>query len=139
MPVLFFSEDTISPELDQKLISEWIINTIQNENKQTGNVNVIYTSDNYLLQINKKYLNRNDYTDIITFDYCDNQVIAGDLFISVERVYENAVQYNTSYDNELSRVIIHGVLHLLGYDDASDDEKKLMKKKENEYLNRINL
>ncbi len=98
--------------------------------KKCGDLNIIFCNDKYLLSVNNQYLKHNYYTDIITFDYSDNQVINGDLFISIDSVENNAVKYKTEFMNELSRVIIHGVLHLCGYDDRTEDDKNLMKEKE---------
>ena len=108
------------------------------EDKIPGKINVILTSDKHLRKINIDYLDRDYYTDIITFNYSEKQVVNGDLFISIERVNENAREYEEDSDNELLRVMIHGVLHLIGYDDESVDDKKQMRKKENIYLESFN-
>ena len=98
---------------------------------------IIFCSDEYLLEMNRTHLDHDYYTDIITFDYTDNQIVSGDLFISVDRVRENASDFNVSFQHELHRVIIHGVLHLCGYKDKSDEEEKLMRSKENNALSMI--
>ena len=134
MEINYFYEDINEFELSET-ISEWINKTITNENKETGEINVIFCSDEYLLKMNKEHLNHDYYTDIITFDYCQGSLVSGDLFISVDRVGENAKDFNVDFKNELNRVIIHGVLHLIGYNDKTDDEQKEMTEKENFYLN----
>lgn len=107
------------------------------EKKNIEEVNIIFCSDDYLLEMNKKYLNHDYYTDIITFDNSEGENISGDLFISIDRIRENAGAYGVSFENELQRVIIHGVLHLVGYKDHSPKEKETMRNKENFYLSFI--
>lgn len=133
--VHFFTEDT-SYKLKNKLkLKSWIKDTIVAEGYKLDELNYILCSDEYLLQINQQYLNHDTYTDIVTFDNSDQeQIIIGDIFISVERTQENAVKFNVSPDTELHRVIIHGVLHLMGYKDKSAADKKLMTQKEDFYL-----
>ena len=104
------------------------------EQKAIENLNFIFCSDAYLLEKNRQFLNHNTYTDIITFDYCKDQLIIGDVFISIERVKENAESFKVHFEKELDRVLIHGVLHLLGYKDKSDQEKIQMREKEEFYL-----
>lgn len=99
-----------------------------------GDISIIFCSDNYLLDVNKKYLQHNYYTDIITFDYCEGNRLSGDLFISVDSVRLNAAEYGTSFEDELNRVIVHGLLHLMGYDDHTDDDITQMRAKENASL-----
>ena len=107
---------------------------IKNEKRKVGDVSVIFCSDAYLLKINEEYLNHSYFTDIITFDYCENSFISGDLFISLERIAENAENFNVSFNKELARVIFHGLLHLAGFNDKTSDEKTEMVAKENFYL-----
>lgn len=108
---------------------------IETENQKVGQVDIIFCSDEYLLEMNTKYLNHNYLTDIITFGFNeDPKKISGDLFISIERVEENAQAYNTTFDEELRRVIVHGVLHLIGYDDKEKSDKQKMTDKEDFYL-----
>ncbi len=111
-------------------VYSWIKQIIENEEKITGNISVIITSKKQLLEINKKYLNHNYHTDIITFNYNENNIISGDLFISLNQVQENSVIFKVSEKQELLRVIIHGVLHLLGYNDKNETEKAEMRKRE---------
>jgi len=132
-PIQYFSEDIIFNITNSSAISDWIIQTIQSENGYLGFINFIFCSDNYLLQINQEYLQHDTYTDIVTFDYNTSQ-IESDIFISIERIRENASKLNVGFQQELNRVIIHGVLHLLGYADKSEKDKALMTQKENEYL-----
>ena len=99
-----------------------------------GEINVVFCSDQYLLKLNQQYLNHNTFTDIITFDYVEGETISGDLFISVERVKENAQKASLPFANELNRVIVHGLLHLMGYNDKTDQETQEIRAKEDFYL-----
>jgi rRNA maturation RNase YbeY len=137
IPINFFNED-ISFTVKQKgLLRTWIRNTIISENHRLKLLNFIFCSDAYLLNINKEYLNHDTYTDIITFDNSDvEQEIAGDIFISIDRVEENAKELELDATEELHRVIIHGTLHLLGYSDKSKTSKARMTDKEDHYLSK---
>ena len=137
MEILFFNEDIDVKLPNQKRITQWIIDTIKSEDYNPGQINIIFTSDKYLLSINKQYLSHNYFTDIITFDYCQDKTIHGDIFISIETVENNSIRFGVSFKGELLRVIIHGVLHLIGYNDQNDHDKSTMRKKENEYLDRL--
>lgn len=137
MPVTFFSEQTKFILKNKTKIRNWINDSISNEQKKLGSINYIFTSDSYLLSINKEYLNHNYFTDIITFNYCEESQINGDIFISIDTVTNNSQRFNVSFLNELHRVMIHGVLHLVGYDDKTEEQKEEMKQKENEYLDRF--
>ena len=106
----------------------------ESEIKRLGDISIIFCSDPYILDVNIKYLQHDYFTDIITFDYCEGDKLSGDLFISVDSVRENSVFYGTEFTDELNRVIVHGLLHLIGYDDHTDEEKKVMREKENYYL-----
>lgn len=130
----FFGEDVINPITNSKDYEVWIENTVNNENFRLGNLNIIFCSDKYLLEINNKYLKHDYYTDIITFDYSNERIKSGDLFISVDRVNDNANKFCVSFKKELDRVIIHGVLHLLNYNDKTKEEKVIMRSMENKYL-----
>lgn len=132
--VNFFFEDTDEFEIKKLDVEKNIEKLVTNENRILGDVNYILCSDAYLLDINRQYLNHNYYTDVISFDYCEENVISGDIFISVDTVADNAKEYGTTFENELERVMIHGVLHFVGYNDKSDDEVKVMRAKENQYL-----
>lgn len=122
-------------KLDNNTIhKEWISSTILSEEYEVGEINYVFCSDDYLLDINKKFLDHDTLTDIITFDYTNGNVINGEIYISTERVKENAVDYGVSFDHELRRVIIHGILHLCGYGDKSSSEKSIMRDIEDKYL-----
>ena len=110
-------------------------NVVKTELKELGDISIIFVSDQYLLEMNQKYLNHDYFTDIITFDYCEDNVISGDLFISVDRVKENADSFNVDELTEIHRVMIHGVLHLCGYKDKTEEEEKNIRLLENKYLN----
>jgi rRNA maturation RNase YbeY len=135
LSINFFTEE-ISFTLKHKLkVRAWIVDVIKREQKQPGELNFIFCSDIYLLTINRQYLNHDTYTDIITFDNIEDESrISGDIFISVDRVRENAGHLKIPEVSELHRVIIHGVLHLVGYSDKKPDKKKEMTSKEDLYL-----
>jgi len=118
----------------ETIIRKWILSIIETENKACGFIDIIFCDDDYLLEINLQYLNHDTYTDIITFDYSDDKAISGDLFISIDRVIENGESLGIDFFNELKRVIAHGVLHLIGYNDKEAMDLKLMRAKENYYL-----
>ncbi|HEY9885814.1 MAG TPA: rRNA maturation RNase YbeY, partial [Vampirovibrionales bacterium] len=120
--IQFFSEQTDFVLPKQSDFSEWISRCISKKGKSTGSLNFIFCSDEYLLTLNKEYLNHDTYTDIITFNYVEEEIISGDIFISIDRVRENASALNIDFNEELSRVIIHGVLHLIGYRDKTPEE-----------------
>lgn len=134
--VNIFFEDVEIPNLDSEFFISWLSNTCAEENKSLEEVNLIFCSDEYLYDMNVQYLNHDYYTDIITFDYCEENRIIGDLFISKDRVIENANDNKVDFVLELKRVVVHGVLHLCGYKDKSVSEEKLMREKENYYLNK---
>ncbi|MGM5630188.1 rRNA maturation RNase YbeY [Apibacter raozihei] len=130
----YFSNNNF--KLKEKLKrKKWLKQAIINENKKVGDINYIFCSDEQLLDINIKYLQHNYYTDIITFDYRENDLISGDIYISTDRIQENAENLNESFEDELNRVLIHGVLHIIGYKDKSTDDSLLMRTKENYYIN----
>ena len=134
MPILFYHEDVKPLKLERRKIKSWISSVITSENKKTGSINFIFCSDDYLLNVNKQYLDHDYYTDIITFDYVEGKIISGDIFISVDRVADNASKFQVSFDEELRRILVHGVLHLLGYPDKDPAEKTVMTGKEDHYL-----
>ena len=134
MPILFYHEDVKPLKLERRKIKNWISSVITSENKKNGSINFIFCSDEYLLQVNKQYLEHDYYTDIITFDYVEGKLISGDIFISVDRVADNAGKFRVSFDEELRRILVHGVLHLLGYADKEPEQKTLMTSKEDQYL-----
>ncbi len=129
--ILFFTEEIRFLLRDKKKLRNWISHCMDAENKVIGTVNVIFCNDALLLEINKKYLNHDTFTDIITFDYTENpEILSGDIFISIDQVRYNAQKFKVSFLNELHRVVIHGFLHLAGYKDKSNSDKELMRTKE---------
>ncbi|MFT6197001.1 MAG: rRNA maturation RNase YbeY [Nonlabens sp.] len=120
--------------LDEVVYSKWMELMAFSENKTIGELSVVFCSDEFLLKINQNHLNHDTYTDIITFDYSENGLINGEIYISTERVKENAGRFSVSETNELQRVMAHGVLHLCGYGDKSDLETQVMRDKENEKI-----
>jgi len=115
-------------------LSNWVSASIEKENYKEGDLNYIFCTDHYLLNMNNKYLKHNTLTDIISFDYTMGKTISGDIFISIDRVTENALKYKVRINDELHRVMIHGVLHFCGFKDKTTSEKELMRKKEDYYL-----
>lgn len=133
--ICFFSEDSSFILKKKSILRNWISEIIRLNNKKAKAINYIFTSDNQLHTINQNYLNHDSLTDIITFDISiDPQLIETDIYISVDRVRDNATILNISFNEELHRVMVHGVLHILGYNDKSSIEKREMRKKENHYL-----
>ena len=132
--VTFFTEDTAFIFKEKRLTSRWLKLVAESEIRRLGDISIIFCSDNYILDVNLKYLQHDYYTDIITFDYCEGDRLNGDLFISVDSVRENASFYGTEFADELNRGIVHGVLHLIGYDDHTEKDIATMRSKENYYL-----
>jgi probable rRNA maturation factor len=120
------------PNEDQ--IATWISKVILSENKKEGEINYIFCDDEYLLNLNEQYLDHDTLTDIISFDYSIGNEIHGDIFISTERVIENAVDFKVTFEEELQRVLVHGVLHYCGYKDKSENDEQLMRNKEDEKM-----
>jgi probable rRNA maturation factor len=119
---------------NEEAIATWLSAVIVSENKTEGEINYIFCNDEYLHKINVEYLNHDTLTDIISFDYTMGNEIGGDIFVSVERVLDNSKDYNTSFEDELKRVLVHGVLHYCGYKDKSEADEVLMRRKEDEKL-----
>ncbi|WP_348800156.1 rRNA maturation RNase YbeY [Flavobacterium adhaerens] len=119
---------------NEESISLWLSAVIKSENKNEGEINYIFCDDEYLHKINVEYLDHDTLTDIISFDYTIGNEISGDVFISIERVIDNAKDYKTSFDQELKRVLVHGILHYCGYKDKSDTDEVLMRSKEDEKI-----
>jgi rRNA maturation RNase YbeY len=137
LPIHFFSEDISYTLKNKGLLRTWIKNTIIEEGFKLRELNFIFCSDNYLLSMNQEYLKHDTLTDIITFDNSENQrEIVGDIFISLERIQENAQSFKVKTEDELHRVMIHGTLHLLGYADKGKEAKALMTDKEDLYLSK---
>jgi len=140
MPSINFFEEDISFKLKNKTaVKQWVKVTIEAEGYKLKELNYIFCSDEYLLKINQQYLDHDTYTDIVTFDNSEKDgIIEGDIFISIDRIRENAVKFNSGEANELHRVIVHGALHLLGYLDKTAEKKKIMTGKEDHYLSQRN-
>ena len=132
--ISYFFEDTDFIFKGKALNKRWLKIVAESEIRRLGDINIIFCSDNYILDVNMKYLQHDYFTDIITFDYCEKKVLSGDLFISVDSVRENSVYFGTEFEDELNRVIVHGLLHLIGYDDHSEEDIKVRREKENYYL-----
>lgn len=129
----FFSENDFSLQ-NESAYRDWIDRVISSEDKKTGDINFIFCDDEYLHEINVKYLDHDTFTDIISFDNSLGSFLHGDIFISTERVAENANEFNSDFEDELKRVIIHGVLHFCGYKDKSERESEMMRRKEEEKI-----
>ncbi len=132
--MISFFYETEMQQLDEKHVSSWIKKVILTENKKEGELVFIFCSDEYLLKLNQEFLNHDTFTDIISFDNSLENELHGDIFISKDRVEENASKFNVSVDEELRRVMVHGVLHFCGYKDKSNTEKKIMRQKEDDSL-----
>jgi probable rRNA maturation factor len=139
MAIYYFAEEVVKPGLKYKLISKWLKLIIEQHSKRLGNISYIFCDDNYLLEVNSKYLNHKYYTDIITFDYVEGNSISGDIFISSERVADNSVKFGVNLEDEFLRVISHGILHLLKYDDRGQKEREFMRKMESDCISRYKI
>ena len=132
--IRYFQED-IRFDLKQKMQNNrWLKMVAGSEMRRIGAVNIIFCSDNYILDVNMRYLQHDYFTDIITFDYCEKDILSGDLFISIDSVRENALCYGVPFADELDRVMVHGLLHLIGYDDHTEEQIREMRAKEDYYL-----
>ena len=129
----FYSENDFELQ-EEKSFDTWIRKVISSEEKQLGEINYIFCDDHYLYKINLKFLEHDTYTDIISFDNSEGDELNGDIFISTDRVTENAKEYNVDFSDELKRVVIHGILHLCGYGDKTESEAALMRQKEDEKI-----
>ena len=134
MAVKFHTDGVELPEIDKKAISQWVKSVAGNYERSIGEINYIFCSDEKILEVNNQYLQHDYYTDIITFDYTTGHIISGDIYISLDTVTTNAEQFTTSYHDELLRVIIHGILHLCGLKDETEEEEKEMRRAEDEAL-----
>jgi len=134
MAIHFFVEDIENFFLAKKEVKLWIRQCILNYNKKIGNINLIFCSDEYLKNINNEYLKHDYYTDIITFNYTERNTLHSDIYISTERVLENSKEFNVSFSHEIHRVIIHGILHLIGFNDITVEEQQLMRQTEDQCL-----
>lgn len=132
--MITFNSETSFTLKNQKKLVKWISDVISSEGFQVGEINYIFCNDSYLNKINQEFLNHDTFTDIISFDYTLGKEVGGDIFISTERVLENAEKFNEVFENELYRVMIHGILHFMGYKDKTKKEKTLMRTKEDEKI-----
>lgn len=129
----FYSENNFTLH-DNERYGEWLKQVISSEGKKIGEISFIFCDDDYLLEINQQYLDHDTYTDIISFDNTVGNILGGDIFISSERVAENALDYAVPFEEEMKRVMVHGVLHFCGYKDKTSEEKQLMRSKEEEKI-----
>ena len=132
--ILYYYEDIDFVFRNKTLNNRWLKLVAESEIRRIGDISIIFCSDNYILDVNQKYLQHDYFTDIITFDYCEGDRLSGDLFISIDSVRENALEYGTDFSDELNRVMVHGILHLIEYDDHTEEDIAMMRKKENYYL-----
>lgn len=128
--ISFHNEGVGTKTPSKRLLKAWIKEFVSNHGKKVGELAFIFCSDEKILEVNQNFLQHDYYTDIITFDYCEGEIVSGDIFISVERVKENATSHNAEYNTELIRVLAHGVLHLIGFQDKSPKKKKEMTENE---------
>ncbi|AEA43529.1 rRNA maturation RNase YbeY [Fluviicola taffensis] len=134
MVEIFFEDIDEVPGVNPEFLFAWYSNVCEAEGKSLGDISLIFCSDEHLLEMNREYLQHDFFTDIITFDYTEEDLVSGDLFISVDRVRDNADEFDVLFQDELHRVCVHGLLHLCGYKDKSDEDEKLMRQKENDML-----
>ena len=132
--VSYYNEDIHFVLKEKRLNNRWLKMVVESEIKRLGPLSIIFCSDRYILDVNLRYLQHDYFTDIITFDYCEGKTVSGDLFISIDSVRENARIYATKFEDELDRVMVHGVLHLLGYDDHTPEDTAVMREKEEYYV-----
>ena len=134
MDITFQSEGVDHPQIDEAKLANWIESIAKLYNKEIGEISYLFCDDEKILEVNQQYLNHDFYTDIITFDYSEENMISGDIIISLQTVESNSQMYNTSFLEELHRVIIHGILHLSGLNDSTEEEEKVMRDAENSAL-----
>nr|WP_321523025.1 rRNA maturation RNase YbeY [uncultured Macellibacteroides sp.] len=134
MAIAYYAEEVKLPAIKKKAVGDWIKKVAALYGKRAGDISYIFCSDEKILEVNKQYLQHDYYTDIITFDYSEGTKISGDLFISLDTVKSNSDMFGTNYEEELHRIIIHGVLHLCGINDKGPGEREIMTAKENEAL-----
>lgn len=137
MSIVFDVEGVEMPSINETKIEEWISKVVASHNGELGELAYIFCSDEKILEVNNEYLQHDYYTDIITFDYTEDKIISGDMFISLDTVKSNSEQFKTNYNEELLRVIVHGVLHLCGFADATDEEESKMRELEDKALSLI--
>ncbi|MRJ09561.1 rRNA maturation RNase YbeY [Ornithobacterium rhinotracheale] len=135
--IQFFSETEDFTLQDTQVFADWLEACAQKHDCEIEDINYIFCDDEYLLAINQKHLNHDYYTDIITFDYCDGNILSGDIFISIDRVSDNAFEYASDFEAELGRVMVHGLLHMIGFKDKTEEQQQQMREKEDECLQLI--
>jgi len=131
----FYFEEVVENQLNEELITSWITKLVKSFHLSVGNITYIFCNDDYILDVNRKYLSHDYFTDVITFDYREGNIISGDIFISLDTVKSNSIQFHENYIDELHRVIIHGILHLIGFKDKSTKEEAVMRSEEDKALN----
>jgi rRNA maturation RNase YbeY len=136
MAIHFISQDRQPVAFKKKMVSDWLKSVIEAEGKEAGVTNIVFCSDEYLLKVNEEFLKRDYLTDVITFDYSEKNTISGDVLISIDRIRENASEMGLSELEELKRIMVHGILHLIGYDDNTAKNKDRMTAMEDLYLDR---
>lgn len=133
--IYFYNEECEFPAFfSEEKVTRWLQLVAADYSLELGTISFIFCNDDYILDVNKKYLNHDYYTDVITFDYREGKVLSGDVFISLDTVQSNALEFGATYENELNRVIVHSVLHLIGFKDKSDEDAKEMRQNENHCL-----
>ena len=134
MEIIFQSEGVEHPQIDEKKLTNWIESVAKKYSKETGDISYLFCDDEKILEVNQEYLNHDFYTDIITFDYSEGKTISGDILISLQTVESNSQMYKTDFTEELHRVIIHGILHLSGLNDLTEEDEIAMRKAEKSAL-----
>ena len=137
--ISYYFEDTDFIFKGKTLNNRWLRLVAESEIRRIGNISIIFCSDNYILDVNQQYLQHDYFTDIITFDYCEGDKLSGDLFISVDSVRENSIEYGSEFSEELNRVIVHGILHLIGYDHMTEEDAEDMFRKQDEVLSELGI
>ena len=132
--ITYLTEGVEMPSIDQEKITAWIKEVAATYGKKVGEITYLFCSDEHILKVNREFLQHDYYTDVITFDYCHGRILSGDIVLSLDTVRTNAEQFNTPYETELNRVIIHGVLHLCGINDKGPGEREIMEGEENKAL-----
>ena len=132
--ISYFSEDTDFELNSEKRTTDWLSKLVKTHQKILGDITYIFCSDAYLLSINKEYLQHDTFTDIITFNYNHSAIISGDIFISIDRIQENSEKYNVTFHKELARVMAHGILHLIGFNDKTEEDQRIMTIEEDKAL-----
>lgn len=136
--IAFYKENIKMPAINKSRVKEWLKEVAAFYNREIGALNYIFCGDDRIIEVNNQFLGHNYYTDIITFDYSDNKTVSGDMYVSVDTICSNSLKYKTSFDTELHRVIVHGLLHLCGINDKGPGERKIMEAAEERALSILN-